>query len=250
MEHEWFISNKPGYRTQLILNTCLEHAVTSLTREEIAKWNQMTALRFQTGGKHPTSPASLGGGGRGEGHTSTATCPNVNTRENSGFRAENHPKSYSQSECHEVFLAESLKSGRQFWPTGQSIATEQRTSGYLVSCCLERSQPQRITSELYTNFPPPPSYSFHKSSYHKSGFFRLFYIPRALSTGTSIRQGDLLYSAGLHRNHVLATANTGKIGRGFRNNSGEWTGRVEISKEEILGSKRSMYGYILIYSKL
>ena len=35
------------------------------TREEIAKWNQMTALRFQTGGRHQTSPASLGGGGKG-----------------------------------------------------------------------------------------------------------------------------------------------------------------------------------------
>ena len=31
------------------------------TSEEIAKWNQMTALRFQTGGRHQTSPASLPG---------------------------------------------------------------------------------------------------------------------------------------------------------------------------------------------
>ena len=31
------------------------------TREEIAKWNQMTALRFQTGERHQTSPASLWG---------------------------------------------------------------------------------------------------------------------------------------------------------------------------------------------
>ena len=31
------------------------------TREEIAKWNQMTALRFQTGGRHQTFPASLWG---------------------------------------------------------------------------------------------------------------------------------------------------------------------------------------------
>ena len=31
------------------------------TREEIAKWNQMTALRFQTGGRHQTSLASLWG---------------------------------------------------------------------------------------------------------------------------------------------------------------------------------------------
>ena len=28
------------------------------TREEIAKWNKMTALRFETGGRHQTSPAS------------------------------------------------------------------------------------------------------------------------------------------------------------------------------------------------
>ena len=56
------------------------------------------------------------------------------------------------------------------------------------------------------------------------------YIPRALNTGTGLRQADLVYSAGLHRNHVLATDNTGKIGRGFGKNAGEWTGRVEISK--------------------
>ena len=31
------------------------------TRQEIAKWNQMTALRFQAGGRHQTSPASLRG---------------------------------------------------------------------------------------------------------------------------------------------------------------------------------------------
>ena len=31
------------------------------TSEEIAKWNQMTALRFQRGGRHQTYPASLQG---------------------------------------------------------------------------------------------------------------------------------------------------------------------------------------------
>ena len=30
-------------------------------REEMVKWNQMTVLRFQTGGRHQTSPASLKG---------------------------------------------------------------------------------------------------------------------------------------------------------------------------------------------
>ena len=81
--------------------------------------------------------------------------------------------------------------------------------------------------------------------------FSLFNIPRAPSTGTCIQQGDLFYSAGLHRNHVLATANTGKnSGEVLEKNAGEWTGSVEISKEEIPGSKRSMYGYILTYSRL
>ena len=45
-------------------------------------------------------------------------------------------------------------------------------------------------------------------------------------------------------------ANTGEIGRGIGKNAGEWTGMVEISKEEILGSKRSMCSYILTYSRL
>ena len=67
-------------------------------------------------------------------------------------------------------------------------------------------------------------------------------MPRALNTGTCIQQGDLFYSAGQNRKK--------KIGRGFGKNAGEWTGRVEIGKEELPGSKRSMYGYILTYSRL
>ena len=76
------------------------------------------------------------------------------------------------------------------------------------------------------------------------------YILRALSTGTCIRQGDLFYSTGLHRNNILATANTGETERGFGKNAGEWTGSVEISKEEIPDSKRSRYSYILTYFRL
>ena len=49
---------------------------------------------------------------------------------------------------------------------------------------------------------------------------------------------------------MLATANTGEIRRGFGKNPGEWTCRVEMSKKEIPGSKRSMYGYMLTYSRL
>ena len=38
---------------------------------------------------------------------------------------------------------------------------------------------------------------------------------RVLNTGTCTRQSDLFHSVGLRRNHVLATANTEEIGRGF-----------------------------------
>ena len=117
----------------------------------------------------------------------------------------------------------------------------------LVSWCFEPRPPHRITSRLNTNFILSPSYPFHKSPYHKSCFLSI-YIPRALNQGTCLQQGDLFYSVGLHRNHVLATANKGKIRRDFGKNAGEWTGRIEISKEEIPGSKHSMYGYILTYS--
>ena len=72
-------------------------------------------------------------------------------------------------------------------------------------------------------------------------FSQPIYMPRALNTGTCIQQGDLFYSASQHRK---------KTGRGFGKNAGQWTGRVEINKEEIPGRKRSMYGYILTYSRL
>ena len=81
-------------------------------------------------------------------------------------------------------------------------------------------------------------------------FFEPIYNPRALNTGTCIRQGNLFYSASPHRNHVSASANTGEIRRGFAKNADEWTGRVEISKEEIPDSKRSIHGCILTHSRL
>ena len=93
--------------------------------------------------------------------------------------------------------------------------------GWLVSWCFKPSQPQSITSGLDTNFTLSTSYSFHKSSYHNSCFFEPIYIVRALNTGTCLRKDDLFYSAGLYRNHLLATANTGKIGSGLGKNAGE-----------------------------
>ena len=82
-------------------------------------------------------------------------------------------------------------------------------------------------------------------------FFEPIYIPRAFNTGTCPLQGDLFYSAGLHWNQLLATVNTEKIRGGFgKKNAGKWTGRVETSKKKIPGSKLSMYGYKLTYSRL
>ena len=91
--------------------------------------------------------------------------------------------------------------------------------GWKLSWGLEPSQPQRVTSWLNTNFILGQSYSFHKYWYHKSCikkkhiyiYIEPIYVPWVLSTGTCVQQGDLFYSAGLHRKPVLATANAGKI---------------------------------------
>ncbi|WP_295438441.1 hypothetical protein, partial [Thiolapillus sp.] len=47
--------------------------------------------------------------------------------------------------------------------------------------------------------------------------------------------------------HSQRMKNSGEV---LEKNAGERTGRVEISKEEIPGSRRSLYGYILTYSRL
>ena len=44
-------------------------------------------------------------------------------------------------------------------------------------------------------------------------FFQPIYILLVLNMEICLRQGDLFYSVGLHRNHVLATATQEKSGR-------------------------------------
>ena len=118
-----------------------------------------------------------------------------------------------------------------------------------VSWCFEASQQQRITSGLNTNFTLSPSYSFHKSSYHKSCFLSLF-IFRGHSTrepaSSRVTYFILQAYTGTFVSHNQHRKNQEKSGK----NAGEWTGRIEIRKEEIPGSKRSMCGYILTYSRL
>ena len=60
-------------------------------------------------------------------------------------------------------------------------------------------------------------------------------------------QGDLFYYADPHRNQCKPQPRQEKFGRSVGKNTGGWTGRVKISKEEISGNKRSMHGNILTY---
>ena len=65
------------------------------------------------------------------------------------------------------------------------------------------------------------------------------HVPRALNSGTCINsddeQGALFYSTGPRRNQCLSQLTQERLGRGFGKNASKWTGRVEISKEEIPG---------------
>ena len=120
----------------------------------------------------------------------------------------------------------------------------------LVSWCFEPSQPHRITSGLNTNFTLSPSYSIYKSSYHKSCFLSLFIFrghstwePASSSVNYSILRAYI-------ETGVSHSGQRKKIRRSFEKNASEWTGRVEVRKEEIRGSKRNMYVYILTYYRL
>ena len=121
---------------------------------------------------------------------------------------------------------------------------------YLIIRCFEPSQPQRITSGLNTNFTLSPSYSFDKSSYHKSCSWA--YLNSAGTQHENLHPAGwpiLLY--GLTQEPCVSHSQHRKNRERFWNkNAGERTGSAEISKEEIPGSKPSMYGYILTYSRL
>ena len=121
----------------------------------------------------------------------------------------------------------------------------------LVSWCFEPSQLQNITSGLNTNFTPSPSYSFHKSLYHKLCCLFSLFIFRGHSTQEPA-SGRVTYFIlrAYTENMGYPKPTQEKSGEVLEKNAGEWTERVEISKEEIPGSKRSMCGHILTYSRL
>ena len=75
-------------------------------------------------------------------------------------------------------------------------------------------------------------------------FFKPIYIPWA-QHGNLHPAGWPILFCGPTQEPVLAAANTGNTREKFWKNAGEWTGRVEISKEEIHGGKRNMCGHII-----
>ena len=121
--------------------------------------------------------------------------------------------------------------------------------GKLVIWCFEPSQPQRIASGLNTNFTLSPSYSLHKSLHHKSCFLACLY-----SAGTQHRNLHLagwpFLFCGPKQEPCVSHSQHRKNREKFSKNAGEWAGRVDISKEEIPGSKLSMCGCVLTYSRL
>ena len=113
------------------------------------------------------------------------------------------------------------------------------------------SHPQRITSGLNTNFTLSPRCSLHKSIRARHIFFLSLFIFREHSTGepASSRVSHFILRAytGTDDSHSQHRKKSGGFGK---KTTSKWTKRVEISKEKISGSKRSMYGYILTYSRL
>ena len=110
--------------------------------------------------------------------------------------------------------------------------------------------PQMILQPVFSIFPcspltsgtcRTPGLSITWCCLPTSYFVRLVFFPLSLCLARWFWP-DLMN--GSHSKHRK------KIGRSLGKNTGEWIGRVEISKEEIPGSKRSMYGYILTYSRL
>ena len=108
-------------------------------------------------------------------------------------------------------------------------------------------------SEVRVNsFPSLYLQVIHFTSHHTTS--HVFFLACLYSAGT---QHGNLHSAGWHilfcgptQEPCVSHSQHRRNWERFWKNAGEWTGRVEISKEEIPGSKRSIYGCILTYCRL
>ena len=101
------------------------------TKEEIAKWNQMTALRFQTGGRHQTSPASLQGVPIQQKQfkmKDLASFQYQNCRQNWGESCLTHSTSYCTALTTDNCLWDQFKKifsihihGQHYWQTAKTL---------------------------------------------------------------------------------------------------------------------------------
>ena len=103
---------------------------------------------------------------------------------------------------------------------------------------------------LNTNFILSPSYSFHKSLHHQSYVFRVYLYSAGTHYGNLPPASRPILFCGPTQEPVLAAANTGKIWERFGKNADELTRRVEVSNEEIPGSKRRRHDNILTYARI
>ena len=109
--------------------------------------------------------------------------------------------------------------------------------------CIRAEHKLHSISKLFISQVTIPQVVFFSSS-----FFAYLYSAGS-QHGNPRPIGWPILFCGPTQEPVIATANAWEIGRGFGKNAGELTGKVEIGKEEIHGSKRSMHGYILTYSR-
>ena len=81
-------------------------------------------------------------------------------------------------------------------------------------------------------------------------FFLAYLFSKGTQYGNLPPAGWRILLCGPTQEPCVSHSQCWKNQRGFGKNAGEWTGRVETSKEEIPGSKRTLYGYILTYARL
>ena len=103
--------------------------------------------------------------------------------------------------------------------------------------CKSFFPPQTTTQIISTICNASPETHWHM-------FWNLFTIRGQALVVWNDEQGGLFHSAGPHRQQ---RKNSGAV---LEKNAGEWTGRVEISREEIPGSRHSMHGYVRTCSRL
>ena len=121
--------------------------------------------------------------------------------------------------------------------------------GKLVSWCFEPSQPQRIASGLNTNFTLSPTYSFHKSSYHKSYCFSLYIFSGHSAWEPASSRVTYFILQAYTGTSVSHSKHREKNWEGFWKKC-RWMDQEGRNWQEIPGSRHSMHGYTWTCSRL